>query len=154
MARQSARQSESTERSGQPAGASEGDVLLSELVRLADDQGLEVGITVYIGGTVISGMLVSGQEFLEASALRLQSVEGPPETKATLEHFFRSQRDQQYASSGAASTEGEDVPSVGYLHLRGARPFDAKGPYLEEGVWWRGRIDQIDGFNFGVIRPQ
>ena len=149
-----AHDTETIERTGQPAGSSEGDVVLTELVRLADEQGLEVGITVYIGGTVVSGMLVSGQEFLEASALRLRSVEGPPETKATLEHFFRSQRDQQYASSGAASTEGEDVPPVGYLHLRGARPFDANGPYLQEGVWWRGRIDQIDGFNFGVIRPQ
>ena len=148
-----ARKSEHTERAGQPAGATEGDVVLSELVRLADEQGLEVGITVYIGGTVVSGMLVSGQEYLEASALRLQSAEGPPETKAALDRFFRAQRDQQYASSGAASTEGEDPPPVGYLHLRGARPFDAKGPYLEEGVWWRGRIDRIDGFNFGVIRP-
>ena len=148
------RKSEKTDRPGAPAGADDGDVVLAELARLADSSDLQVGLTVYIGGTVVSGMLVSGREYFEGSALRLQSAEGPPEAQATLEHFFRAQMEQAYPSSGSASTNGEEVAPVGYLHLRGARPFDANGPYLSEGVWWRGRIDKIDGFNFGVIRPK
>jgi hypothetical protein len=71
-----------------PAGAPAGDTVLETLVRLADTEGLQIGITLYMGG----------------------------------------------------------------IHLKAARPFDADGPYMGEGMWWRGRIDRVDGFHFGVIR--
>jgi hypothetical protein len=137
------------------AGVGEGDTLLEELVRLADRRGLEVGVTIYIGGTLISGVLTSGQAFFEGAALRLQSARGPAHAKQALMGFFRDHRDQEMPSSGegeGVDTEGD--PFVGYVHLRNARPFDASGPYLSEGVWWRGRLDRIDGFNFGLVNPE
>ena len=141
-----------TDREHIPSGAEEGDNVLEELVRLADAYDLQVGITVYIGGTLISGLLVSGRHFFEGSALRLTQAKGPQQTKARLAKFFKKQMKQTYPSSGEAAPEKTDGKApVGYIHLKNARPFDAEGPYLREGVWWRGRIDRIDGFNFGVV---
>jgi hypothetical protein len=143
---------EETKRTEQdPLGPEPGDVVLEELVRLADEDGLEVGITVYIGGTLISGVLTSGRQWFDAVGTRMQSARGPEETKGALMHFFRAQRNQAFPSSGEADADGKETPPVGFIHLREARPFDAEGPYLREGVLWRGRLDRIDGFNFGLV---
>jgi hypothetical protein len=135
-----------------PAGAEEGDTVLETLVRLADRHDLKVGITLYMGGTMLSGVLVSGRDWFDGTAMRLSQARGSGEAAKVLADFFRQQRDQEFPASGEADPDDTDGEApVGYIHLAGARPFDAGGSYLREGMWWRGRIDRVDGFHFGVV---
>jgi hypothetical protein len=42
-----------------------------------------------------------------------------------------------------------------YIHLRGARFFSPSGQSVpgNEGFFWRGRLDAVDGWSIGVLGP-
>lgn len=128
-----------------PAG---GDYLLEHLVHLVDETGLEIGITLFVGGILVSGLLVDGQKYLDGNARRFLEANGPDEAKRTLIDFMqKTDRGQPPGTDG-----GDEVTSqTGYVHLRAARVMES-GSGSNEGIWWRGRIDRVDAFHFGVLR--
>lgn len=125
-----------------------GDYLLEHMVRAADEEDLKLGVTLYVGGTIITGLLVSGDAYLEGCAERFAEAEGKEQAKQSLVDFMqRTKRGQPDGTAG-----GDEVTAhTGYIHLAEARAVSADG-HVHPGVWWRGRIDRIDAFHFGMLR--
>lgn len=145
-----------TSREQAEAGPRGGDYLLEHMVRMVDETGMQIGITLYVGGLVVSGLLVSGDAFLEGCSEYFESARGPAEARQALSQFVRRTHHGQPGGGGDQDDgvlDHEEVTEhTGYVHLREARVFEARGPVTQEGTWWRGRIDRIDGFHFGVLR--
>jgi hypothetical protein len=98
----------------------------------------EIGLTLNVGGLVVSGLLVSPHRFFKSVA---QDTLG---TEAGLGDFLVKTMENAYSDTFS----GE---SVIYLHLDQAQIFMPGQPPLpgDRTMLWRGRLSEIDGWSFG-----
>jgi hypothetical protein len=123
------------------------DWLLQWFVQFVNQTPLEVGITLSIGGGLVSGILISHQQYFEELAADFskpfEAFEGPEaeHVKSLLLGFV--------SPPGAP---GERAPAHQFLHLRDARLHAAGGaPIPSVGALWRGKIAAVDGFSMGGL---
>jgi hypothetical protein len=127
------------------------DHFLRFLVTIVDKADVEVGVTLNVGGLLVSGLLVGYDKYAEGVVSQLKEAGGSKEANAFLEEAFK-----RYAE--VFSDEGGDDPvsqldmDTPYVHLGEAR-FFAPGstPLPIEGVWWRGRLSEVEGFMPGTL---
>ena len=123
------------------------DWYLQELVGFANTSGLEMGLTLNVGGSVVSGKLISGRKYFETFAEQFASAwPGDEESRANI-----------YKSLAAHaeiydSTETEDLPPPQYVHLADARVHSPTGSLpTNSGVLWRGKVNAVSGFSLGSL---
>ncbi len=119
------------------------DDLLAQLVAFAGI-GLSVGVTLTVGGSVITGNLCNGKEYIEHIRDSIVGA-GGDDLQAFLEPYF--------ADRLAIYDDQPDVIRIAYVHLRDAVIFNGaqRGIPTNRGVFWRGRLDAIDGWCLGTI---
>jgi hypothetical protein len=123
------------------------DWFLQALVSLANS-GIETGVTLSVGGFLISGFLVSGKRYFEYIA--------SDESLAGLNEDYRESVSKYYLTFGSiygVQSDNENPPLPTFLHLRGARYFHHAGKAIptNSGIWWRGRLSEIQGFSIGTL---
>lgn len=121
-----------------------------ELLLSFADQGIDVPITINVGGFLISGDLISENEYVQ-KFMRGRFVE---KLKSVV---------TQYESLKVAIEEARRQPSVRektytHLHLKNAAFFHP-GQYpikgLDEGSsLWRGLVTSVDGYMFGKLETR
>jgi hypothetical protein len=133
----------------QPDGV---DWFLANQVHLADAYGIEQGITLNVGGVLVSGMLIGGRKYFQELSDQIRRVtagtasEGYGELmgdthSAFVEVYPERQPDQPYP-----------YRRINYIHLRGALTFGSNGIMSpREGVYWRGKLSSVDGYSFGNL---
>lgn len=133
------------------------DPLLVVLVRLAHRE-LEMGMTLTVGGLLVSGTLVGGRKYFEGVANQFRNAPGgTPGVGAAVAEAFDGVAVELYGSrtQGESNNDGEgDEASeqdlrIGFIHLRDVRVLDPQG-HSATGAWWRGRLSAVDGFMFGT----
>lgn len=125
------------------------DPILKTFVRLAEEQNLSLGVTLTIHGLLISGNIISYQKYLEGIAQGFESATGNQEIGQILAESFRN-ASQEYME--IRREEGlEELPPPLYIHLSDAR-FMSGNTIVQKGVYWRGRLDEVDGFFLGIIQ--
>lgn len=67
--------------------------------------------------------------------------------------MFRQTADVFREQVGTEFREAFEAPyTLAYIHLKDARVFSPSGGAMpQEGFWWRGRIDKVDGFTIGSL---
>lgn len=130
---------------GSPAVGFKGDPVLASLVRDVNAGDTEEGlsITLTVGGAIISGKLGSRTAYNRACMWHID--QGTKRDSAEIRAAFRADADADEAS----------WPS--HVHVQDVRFFDATGASIPRGahwpsVWWRGRIERIDGWTLGELR--
>lgn len=127
------------------------DWLLAQLIALADNGGVETGMTLQLGGLVISGVLISGREyFVEAAkitaAAKVTGTAGPD-----LAQVLARMMDQFkgiYPAAGAGEWDEGRKPT--YIHLRNARIALPSGGASPPSLW-RGKLTSVDGYVIGEM---
>jgi len=106
-----------------------------------------MGITLLTHGMLVSGNLVSGQEYFKGFAEDFVTGFQDPESETAIQmkESFIKTGDEVYNKSKS------ETPS--YIHLRDAKFFHPNGNPIpsNKGVWWRGRLSEISGFNLGSL---
>jgi hypothetical protein len=127
------------------------DWFLAELVRRANEGGLSVGVTLCVGGTLVSGSLIGGRVYFERIAESAAVAARDAQEAARARAFLRSPA-ALYAAPSDDSAEPDDEP-LAYIHLAGARFFSANGRPIpgKAGLLWRGRLGAVDGFVLGAL---
>lgn len=120
-----------------------GDPLLARLVRDVNTRDNEEGlsVTLTVGGVLVSGKLGSRTAYDRACMWHLD--QGAERNSAAVRAAF----DADVASSAWPA----------YVHVQDVRFFDATGASVPRGrhwpsVWWRGRIEAVDGWTLGELR--
>ena len=128
------------------------DWFLQNLVNLVNARDIKLGITLNVGGFLVSGLLVSGQKYFGGFGEDLGSNFNDPETRAGIEQAYAQLGDIYSASRSASQT----TAPPNYLHLMQARFFNTGGHPIpgNNGVWWRGRISEVSGFFLGMLDAQ
>lgn len=126
----------------------QGDPLLTGLIRDVNSRDTDDGlsITLIVGGVIVSGKLGSRTAYNRACMWHLD--QGAERDNVEIRAMFRSD-----VEAGEASPS----PWPSYVHVRDVRFFDATGASVPRGrhwpsVWWRGRIERVDGWTLGELR--
>jgi hypothetical protein len=124
------------------------DLFLESLVNLVTGSGWEVGLTLQVGGFLVSGLLVSGRAFLEALGTEFSSALPNEEAAAAVRKSYSELADKIYGESSEAR---QNRPV--YIHLKNARFFSSNGAPIpaNRGLWWRGRLTEVQGFVLGSL---
>lgn len=125
------------------------DLVLQDLVGIVNRfPASAFGITLFVGGSVVTGMLISAQEYFE----RYASVwrEALKETPDVAERIANG-----WAALGSKhANEAQENPRgpFHFVHLRDALILTGDTLYPSSGGFlWRGRISQVAGFSIGVL---
>ncbi|AKK66454.1 MULTISPECIES: hypothetical protein [Xanthomonas translucens group] len=122
------------------AAAHHPDYLLQDLVAIAN-LGVQIGLTLTVGGSTISGMLIGGKEFMQRLTESITEV-APDELVEPLQERFQPYRDIY---------EQSELKPATFVHLADARVVATGGEFPVNGCLWRGRISQVSGFSIGVM---
>lgn len=122
------------------------DQLLQWIVEHTNVNGNEHRITLTVGGSLISGILIAADTYIEEIADQFSSVfDAVDGTAEDIRSFLLSWK--------VSRNEDEDknvVPQ--FIHLRNAEVFTSNGrPIVSGGSLWRGKISSVDGFNLGRL---
>jgi hypothetical protein len=139
-------------------GPAEADPLLRALVALIDKahkSGAEIGITLNVRGTLVSGLLVSGRSYFEGVGRDFLTLgSGDLRLRAAMDNILSTVGASVYPAEENQGGEALhlDTRSL-FIHLKNARFVHPNSRALptNHGVWWRGRISSVDGFAFGVL---
>lgn len=133
------------------------DWFLTNLVNLANDAGVGIGITLNVGGTIISGTLVSGADYFKGFADQMASAFQDKEVSESIRKSYSEYADlypKRKLDENGDDVGGErETPTPSYIHLQNAK-FFANGQATipgEDGLWWRGRLSAVDGFSLGGL---
>ena len=121
------------------------DEVLRVLARLAQESGVEMGITVAVGGGVVSGVLIAREKWLDKYVLAYStSSEEGQEVARRLRDAF-----QQEDLVGS-----EETPfRYHYLHLQDAQlVHGSTGLPADRGGFWRVRLDAVTEWSPGTLR--
>jgi hypothetical protein len=119
------------------------DWFLQHVVSMANDIGLKVGITLQMGGFLVSGMTISGEAYFEQLVGEFSEVFADESEKEVSRNAMLDFAGM-VESKGTQASDG--VPL--FIHLKDATFFNNSGAPLlrDERVLWRGRISQVSGF--------
>lgn len=123
------------------------DPFLQSLVHHADYDGFEFGITLSVGGILVSGMLVSGRKFFENFGEKFGSAFEDAEVRKSLASSF-----SEWGVLYDPQEDGTRREST-YLHIKDVAFFTTNSQPIpsDAGSWWRGRISEVDGFLLGNL---
>lgn len=137
------------------------DPELMRLVRFINAiDNVEVGVTLHVGGSVVSGMLISVAEFYRLLIKQFEDAGGVKEkatrdAAAVFTRLYRPPFDAAKREVEAARVSHTPPPSPHHLHLRYAQAYTSPEHSLTMRLW-RGRLVEVDGWsigNFGKIPP-
>lgn len=129
------------------------DAYLNALVTFAEGN-LEIGMTLFIRGTVIAGTLISGRKYFEelSRQMRSASIQGSSDPADLQDVLGRAMMDfaNMYPRAGEEPEPGRRPPQP-FLHLSNARIFQAANHLRSNGQLMRLRLDAVDGYFMGNI---
>ncbi len=142
------------------------DFFLGFLTSLAEgEDGFNVPITLNVGGVIVSGELISEDEYFAGLSQLFTDHEGEvPEGATTWKEVFRSLPSlfdsfaMEQLDDGADPQETQEMRESlrePYVHLRNTQVWTAEERFFGfEGAFWRGKLSSIDGFWFGQAATQ
>jgi hypothetical protein len=125
------------------------------LVEDANDFGIEVPITLFAPGAVITGVLTSGKVYFELFAERF-AASWPEEGRDAIRASMASPG-EVYPRLGPGEKSPRKEPAK-FIHVRDASVVDARGAPAPGGIGllWRGRLEMVAGYSLGfplVVPP-
>ncbi|HEX2054374.1 MAG TPA: hypothetical protein VHJ78_11705 [Actinomycetota bacterium] len=137
----------------------DGDWLLTAMVDSVNRAGFSFGITLNIPGGLVSGWVVSGNEYFHGIANVLEQAGGESFAdvmrQVAVQRYPMFQAESDDDVPGGPALESDEPPPVDYIHLRDARFFYGGNAIPgNQGVWWRGKISDVVGFTYGLLATE
>ena len=131
---------------------------LATLIALMDSA--EVGVTLHVGGAVVSGLLISPRRYFKLliheieSSVATNSEDAAPTVQGFAD-FFRPTLASFEESIEAYRNSDKVPPRPHHVHLRHVQTFVSQEPLPQR--LWRGRITEVSAWsigNFGGPAPE
>jgi hypothetical protein len=118
-------------------------------VNVANVAPLSFGVTLQVSGLLVSGYLVSGKAYFEATGQQI--ISGFAQNAALADQMRKMFA--TFESAYPSDPTQTDRPIPQFVHLRNARFYSTDGTPVpsDAGVWWRGRISEISGIVIGIL---
>ena len=137
-----------------PLGYTNSDWFLQILVNMINNSAdAFLSITLNVGGTIVSGQLTSGDQYFSGFAADLKGAGFSAEAADEFNKLGQIYIQRREKPNEAADDDFTKNPPQ-YIHLKNARIFSPGSPNAipsNRGVWWRGRLNAVDGFILGSL---
>jgi hypothetical protein len=126
------------------------DWFLRFLVQTVNGTEISYTITLNVGGLLVSGELIGGHKYFEGISEELKKAgldsEGAGLIKSLGDYYIKDREEEQDSASKTFK------PPV-CIHLRNAQIFHPGGTPIptNHSIWWRGRLNAVDGFSLGAV---
>jgi hypothetical protein len=133
--------------------SSDSDLLLRSLVQLADVRSEKMSITLFVQGSIVSGLLIGEKAYFEAlnNALNAFNPDGSDKDKEVIRTFLAP---FQSLSTNLPDNQQEQSQwrDIEFIHLKDAKFYSGDSLVTQDkGSYWRGRLSRIDGFWLGNL---
>lgn len=132
----------------QPEGT---DWHLASIVDLAAALGVEIDVTLYLSGIIVTGTVIGPKRYFELTeeVLKRANTSGSAENLAESIASLLSRYKDLFPAAGQEGAK-LGTATYRYIHLRDVRIFRNDGGFINitEGAW-RAKMSAVDGFNFG-----
>jgi hypothetical protein len=143
MAGQDNQSQASDEQTAAPRPMPSLDWHLQTLVDMANRHGVEMGVTLTIGGSTVTGTLVGGKKYFEKFGEMVAS--GWPGTDEDRERMRAT-----FAEPAKLYEDG-NMERPSFIHLRDAQIVHPNEFIPSQGMLWRGRLSDVSGFSLGTF---
>jgi len=128
------------------------DWFLQSIIDTVINEGIDIGVTLTIGGTIISGMLIGGRKYFEQLGDMLADQSKDDDDITNVLGTGWKQYSEIY-SKPEGTPDGWRPPAASYIHLKDAKIFmpGQKPIPTNNGFLWRGRLSSVDGFSIGNL---
>jgi hypothetical protein len=130
------------------------DWLLAWVVSLAE-RGLEMGITLSVGGSLITGTVISGRTYFEqmSEAMKSANYSGEPADDVP-EIMAKSFLAFTKIYPADRAEVDWDAHKPAFIHLRHATILKSETHYPSgDGTYFRAKLASVDGFLVGTLDP-
>lgn len=128
------------------------DWFLQSTIESVIAAGVEIGVTLTVGGAVVSGTLISGKTYFKELG---EVLAGASQQEGDMQSVLGSSWSKYSAIYEKPEDAPEDwrAPPAGFIHLRDARYYaPGQGPLpSNQGVLWRGKLSAVDAFSVGSL---
>ncbi len=130
---------------GVGASTEDRDQILTTWIRSAENETASIGITLLVGGLLVSGMTISLGQWLEALGGSLAKGLGNSGDGAQIGDLFKSRADEWRAERSKETSERFEPV---YVHLKDVEIWS--GNAFNKFPIWRGRLKSVDGWALGL----
>lgn len=129
------------------------DPMLQLFVRLMNSLDVQLGVTVLVGGSWVSGILIPPRTFTEEAGAELVEKAGAEAEGLQIffqelgRQWFPNEAEREPDAGPAPGGRGEDRPF--HLHLRKARMVTTTGSIPVDGAYMRVRLTEVSGWVIG-----
>jgi len=129
------------------------DPMLQLFVRLMNNLDVQLGVTVLVGGSWVSGVLIPPRTFTEEAGAELVAKAGVEAEGLQMffqelgRQWFPSETEQAPEAATGPGARGADRPF--HLHLRNARMVTTTGSIPIDGAYMRIRLAEVSGWVIG-----
>jgi len=122
------------------------DWFLQRLVDIVNGSDLEFGVTLIVGGSIVSGRMVGGKKYFETFAKEFSDA-FPGDARERIYESFA----QHGGIYSQPNDENEGAPPQ-FIHLIDSYCFFPENQVpSNRGVLWRGKINAVSGFSLGQL---
>ena len=136
------------------------DWALGDWVIFANGYGLEIGVTLQVGGLLVSGATTSGADFLENLGESLsegatQAGEKFAVMSETFKNMYHEQAQKLYPKiapeESDSSEEKQSTSEPAFIHLKNATIWADSQCSPIQVKYWRGKLGSVDGWFIGTM---
>lgn len=129
------------------------DNLLEWFVRIVNDYELEIGMTLLIGGSMVTGQLISGRKYLKRIGDQVNAAMGVQAETPLFQDWIDRYYGEPRSDGGDESDQEREPIITTYVHMAGVRIRQGSQEILSSaaGTLWRGRLSCVDGFILGEL---
>ncbi|WP_416149438.1 gas vesicle accessory protein GvpU [Salipaludibacillus sp. HK11] len=119
-----------------------GDPTIEYLVELCNTAGYTFSVTLSIKGSIVTGKIIGRKQYFEEMShlFERDGLEVIAEGYKEFSKVFDAEEDLE-----------EDMKTPYHIHLKDAKYVSSNGLFPQNGMMWRGRIKEIDGFSLGNL---
>jgi hypothetical protein len=123
------------------------DYFLIYLVQTVNVVPIEIGITLFVQGSIVSGLLIGRNAYFEGLNSEMALASASDDIKEHFQTIF-AQFQSIYTNLADNQEQQSQFRNLEFIHLKNAK-FFAGGSLTptNTGVYWRGRLSCIDGFS-------
>lgn len=126
------------------------DWFLQDFLERFISRGVEVGITLTVGGVIVTGVAISGGTYFEKLSRTIKGASGSGDLAGVISEEVQRYTEIYERPEGAP--EGWVPGPIGYVHLKDAKIIaPGQRPLTERGTLWRAKLSSVDSFFIGTI---
>lgn len=123
------------------------DWFLQWLINFVSRTNISMDVSLTVGGSIVSGVLISHEQYFEATSEQLSEA-----FKRTSEDAAETMKKLILSFLPEPRTPDEPQTTPQYIHLADARIYSgSSGAITSNGKHWRGKVSAVEGFTFGRL---